>query len=153
MLDKEKAAKMLIVAWIKNWSMRTLLDAISEQHGAVTDERLAKIVKTFPFMPSNLSWYISNKGVGKMTRIAIPVISKKLNDALWDAKDNETRLSFYKYVLSLKTNVVNHKRKYESEDQIENNESYKESKAEYGSYRLSREAFKKASGHDWNTIK
>jgi len=153
MLNKEKAAKMLIVAWVKNWPMRVLLDAISEQHGEVSDERLAKIVEAFPFMPSNLSWYISNNGKGKLTKIAMPAINKKLNDALWDAKDNETRLSFYKYVMTMKTNVATHKRKYESKDQVENNKTLREANAEYSSYRLSREAFKKASGHDWNTVK
>lgn len=153
MLDKEKAAKMFIVAWVKNWPMRTLLDAISEQHGTITEERLAKIVAVFPFMPSNLSWYISDKGRGKTAKVAMPVISKKLNDALWDAKDNETRLSYYKYVLSLKTNMAIHKRKYESADQIENNKTMKEANAEAVSYRLSRTAFKKAQGHDWNTVK
>lgn len=153
MLDKEKAAKMFIVAWVKNWPMRTLLDAISEQHGEVTDERLAKIVEVFPFMPSNVSWYISDKGRGKTAKVAMPSISKKLNDALWDAKDNETRLGFYKYVLTMKTNKAIHKRKYESADQISNNKILKESTAEYGSYRLSRDAFRKARGHDWNTVK
>lgn len=153
MLDKEKAAKMLIVAWVKNWPMRVLLDAISEQHGTVNDERLAKIVEAFPFMPSNLSWYISNHGKGKLTKVAMPAINKKLNDALWDAKDNETRLSFYKYVMTMKTNVATHKRKFASEDQIQNNKTFKEADAEYKSYRLSRDAFKKAQGHDWNTVK
>lgn len=153
MLDKEKAAKMFIVAWVKNWPMRTLLDTISEQQGLVTDERLEKIVEQFPFMPSNLSWYISDHGKGKLTKIAMPSINKKLNDALWDAKDNETRLSFYKYVMAMKTNKAIHKRKFVSKDQIEHNKIMKESTAEYKSYRLSREAFKKAQGHDWNTIK
>jgi len=154
MLDKEKAAKMLIVSWVKNWPMRTLLGVITEDSQAkVTQERLDEVAKEFPFMPTNLSWYISNHGRGKMTKVAMPSISKKLNDALWDAKDNETRLGFYKYVLSMKTNKAIHKRKYDSEDQITNNRTLKESSAEYKSYKLSREAFKKAQGRDWNTIK
>jgi hypothetical protein len=153
MLDKEKAAKMFIVAWVKNWSMRTLLNAISEQHGEMSEERLAKVVKQFPFMPSNISWYISDKGKGKTAKVAMPAISKKLNDALWDAKDNETRLGFYKYVLSLNSGNVVHKRKYTSDEQIEHTKTIKEAKAEEVSYKLSRAAFKKASGHDWNTIK
>lgn len=153
MLDREKAAKMFIVAWVKNWSMRVLLDAISEQHGAINEERVAKVAEQFPFMPTNISWYISDNGKGKTAKVAMPAISKKLNDALWDAKDNETRLGFYKYVLSLNSKNVTHKRKYNSDEQIENTKIIKEAKAEEASYKLSRAAFKKASGHDWNTIK
>jgi len=154
MLDKEKAAKMFIVAWVKNWYMRTLLDVITEESvTAVTEERLAKVVEAFPFMPSTLSFYIANSGCGRTMRVSLPSINKKLNDALWDAKDNKARLDMYKYVMGIKTGKAIHKRKFDTTDQITGNAIRKESNAEYTSYKLSREAFKKAQGHDWNTVK
>lgn len=153
MLTLEQGAKYFIVGWIKDWSMRTLIDAMDEQHGDVTEERLKILTEQFPFLPSGISWYISKKGRGQQIKVAMPDISKKLNDALWEAKDNQERLSFYTYVMKLKTNKAVHTRKYNSEDQILNNKQLRESKATYESYKLSREYFKKRQGRDWFTVK
>lgn len=153
MLTLEQGAKYFIVAWIKNWSMRTLIDAMDGVSGPVTDERLEKLTKQFPFLPSNVNWYICKKGKGQQAKAAMPDIDKKLNDALWDAKDNEQRLSFYTYVMKLKTNKAIHTRKYNSVDQKQHNKEMKENHAAYESYKLSRAYFKKSQGRDWFTVK
>jgi hypothetical protein len=153
MLTLEQGAKYFIVAWIKGWSMRTLIDAIDEKHGEVTEERLKILTDHFPFLPSNINWYISKKGKGQQVKVAMPDISKKLNDALWGAKDNQERLSFYTYVMKLKTNKVVHKRKYNSEDQKQYNKEFRENNAAFDSYKLSRAYFKKCQGRDWLTVK
>jgi len=152
-LTLEQGAKYFIVAWIKDWSMRTLIDAMDETHGEVTDERLEKLTKQFPFLPSNISWYISKKGRGQQVKVAMPDIDKKLSDALWDAKDDQQRLGFYTYVMKLKTNKAIHTRKYNSAETKEYNQEAKENKATFMSYKLSRESFKKAQGRDWFTVK
>jgi len=153
MLTLEQGAKYFIVAWIKDWSMRTLIDAMDEKHGHITDERLEKLTQQFPFLPSNINWYICKKGAGHKLKAAMPDIDKKLNDALWDAKDNEQRLSFYTYVMKLKTNKAVHTRKYNSVDQKQHNKEFRENNAAFDSYKLSRAYFKKCQGRDWFTVK
>lgn len=153
MLTLEQGAKYFIVAWIKNWKTRTLLDALDGKHGELSEERLKALVDQFPFLPNNIGMYICNKGSGMLMKVAMPDISKKLNNALWDAKDDKQRLSFYPYVMKMKTNKAVHTRKYNSEDQIENNRQHRENKATDASYFLSRAYFKKCQGHDWFTVK
>ncbi len=153
MLTLEQGAKYFIVAWVKNWTMRTLINALDGESGFVSDERLKKLTDQYPFLPSNVNWYICKNGKGLHTKIAMPDIDKKLNNALWDAKDNQARLDLHKYVMKMKTNKVIHTRKFESKDQIENNKALRESKSEYESYKLSRAYFKKCQGRDWFTVK
>jgi hypothetical protein len=153
MLTLEQGAKYFIVGWIKDWSMRTLIDAMDEKHGEVTEERIKILTEQFPFLPSGINWYISKKGRGQQIKVAMPDISKKLNDALWEAKDNQERLSFYTYVMKLKTNKAVHTRKYSSSDQKQHNKELRENNATFESYKLSREYFKKSQGRDWFTVK
>jgi hypothetical protein len=148
-MDLEKAAGLLVVAWVKDWTILTLYSAINSSYGMPSDEEIEEFAKTYPFMTSNKTWYIRNK----LIRTYISSLDRKLNDKFWDAKDNAERLKLVKYITHIKADHVIAKRKFTSDEYKDRRKITREAKAEYGSYKISREAFKKARGHDWKTVK
>jgi hypothetical protein len=152
-MDLEKAAKYLIVAWIKEWRMRTLLNAIDGHGGEVTQEIIDRVHAKYPFMPNILHAYIAGKGQGILMRPYVSNLSKKLSDLLWDAKDNETRLSHYTLVMKLKGENLGRMQGLSKEDRAEQSKDIRYYKSASGGYKQSRHAFKLAQGRDWFTIK
>lgn len=154
MLTLEQGAKMLVVAWVKDWNMRTLMDILDEKtKHDVTDERLEELHKNFPFMPIHKYWYIANKGRGLNTMKFVADAYPKLSEKFFNANSNEVRLKNAPYIMKQNARDVLALTKY-SKDEVkhraENNRDYRSA---IGSYRLSREAFKKAHRNAWEVVK
>lgn len=153
-MNKEQAAKMLIVGWVKNWNMRTVLNAITEKNSDnINDEEILNFHNKYAFMPKNIWAYLSHRGSGVPVRKFIYDNYRKLNDALWDTDDNKVRLSFASYLISKKCQDVNSSSLYEKEDKDKNRKATRDysgfvkSKAHY------KDIFDKSSGHHWFTVK
>lgn len=84
MFDRKRASEYLIVAWVKDWSLRLYLKTISE--GEAID--WAEAHKAYPWLPSDATPYIQNLSVRRWASVAM----RQINDRLWDAKDNSERL-------------------------------------------------------------
>ena len=150
----ENAAKMLIVGWIKNWNMHTMIDALDEKSSErfITQERVDAMVKDFPFMPAEKSWYYGKFGHGSYVRKFVHDAYPKLSNALWDTEDNMKKLAFHTYVMSVKAGDIRPGRKYSKEDmkqKITTSRHYRQSMA---SECVSRDIFKKSSKHNWGTV-
>lgn len=91
MFTREKAAEYLIVAWVKDWSLRMYIDCIYGNHSYIDGEKLHK---DFPFLPPHIHWYVCNKGRGLKVRRMVAQCYPRLNDKLWDAKTDLERLAF-----------------------------------------------------------
>ena len=87
MFDREKAAKYFVVAWVKNWRMRTYLDAIGAL-GVVCFENLHDV---YPWLPAqkDLHFYIKNMEIRPWMSRSM----KTLSDKMWDTDDNAKRLA------------------------------------------------------------
>ena len=78
-MNIEQAAKFLIVGWVKDWTMRVLLDSIDgKSNKGITQERIDDCHNKYPFMSNNLHIYISKKGRGMLVRSYVSYLSKKL---------------------------------------------------------------------------
>ena len=94
MFTQEKAAKYFIVAWKKDWSLKMYVYAVLEGDYNFKFEDLHIL---FPWLPKDKFIYLRNSKVK-------PLIAReyrKLNDQLYDAKD-EDLLKFHKIILNLK---------------------------------------------------
>ena len=83
-----EAAKMLVVAWVKDWGFGTLAKTIAGE-----DYTAEGLHKSFPFMTGQ-DW-ILRKGFGKgiSVRRYVADYLPSVNALLWDAKDNEARIA------------------------------------------------------------
>ena len=145
---------MLIVGWIKNWNMRTLLDILDEKtKEEVTQERLDKINKKYPFMTNNIHVYVSNRGVGMDVKPYVAHLSKKLTDALWDTKDDLKKLGFHTYIQSLKFDKLNKLKRFNEKDLKEFRQDKKDYRETYAGYVQSREAYKLQRKTNWFQVK
>lgn len=153
-LNTEKAAKLLIVAWIKEWPMRTLLDAIREkQSNDLTQEETQKFAEEYQFMPKNLWVYISHGGNGMSAKKFMFDNYRKINDKLWDTTDNLKRLEHWVYFANKKCPNAKASKNYAVEDQNEKNKARKDYSAFVKSRKHYKEIFDKSSGHHWFTVK
>jgi len=153
-MNIENAAKMLIVGWVKNWSMRTTLNAIREKNSdKITDEEIANFHNQYPFMPKNIWLYLSNGGMGTPVRKFMYDNYRKVNDALWDTDDNKVRLSFWKYLASKKCPNILPSSAYTKEEKLERQKATKAFNNNVISMMHYKEITHKSSGHDWFTVK
>ena len=153
-MNTEKAAKLLIYAWIKDWPLRTLYDAITEKSSKnFSDEEIKKFSNKYSFMPSDHKLYIFNKGRGVSVKKFMFDNYKKINDILWDTEDNLKKLEYWVYFKNKKCESVMPSSKYNTKERNEkrvtskNYVGYVQSKMHY------REIFDKSSGHHWFTVK
>lgn len=153
MLDKEKAAKMFIVGWVKNWNMRTLLDVLDEKPGKINEERVLEAVKYFPFLPSYIGWYISGRGGGSHIRKFTHDRYPKLSNALWDTEDNAKKLAFHTYLLTATAGEVVPSSKFTQKERSERAKNGRDYRASIVGYQISRDIFKKAQKGSWTTVK
>ncbi len=154
MLTLEHGAKMLIVAWVKDWSMRLLMDVLDEKpNQKPSEERIAELHKQFPFMPTHLNWYINNKGRGINTTKFVADAYPKLSEKLFNTSSNEVRLKNAPYIMKQNAKDEKPKNKYSKEEYKEQRQETKLYRSATVSYRLSREAFKKSHRGAWEVVK
>ncbi|APB99038.1 hypothetical protein A4F89_06700 [Polynucleobacter asymbioticus] len=152
-MDIHKAAGYLVVAWVKDWNIRTLLNALGEGEDSITDEYVKSVNAQYPFMPMDLHNYIANHGKGSLVRTYLAEVDKKLSDAMWDSCSNEQRLKYVPYIKKMK---VTHKVKLRQLRNTDRNEvvrAISNERTATASYRLSRQCARKSNGHDWFTVK
>ena len=150
----EEGAKMLLVAWVKNWTMRTLLGVLYDNTRQKLDQEFADdCAKKFPFMPNHLYWYASHGGSGLEVRRFIAEAYPKLSDRLWDLKDPKDCLKHAEYVQKQKAKDIRVKAKYGHQETLERAKERREYRASTIGYRESREAFKKHGRSAWTTVK
>lgn len=153
-LNTEKAAKMLIVGWVKDWTMRVLLDSIDGKSSeGITQERIDNCHKQFPFMSDNLHIYVAKKGKGMLVRSYVSFLSKKLSDALWDTDDNLKKLSFFSYAQNLKADNIGNLSRFSKSDMKELLDQRKDYRTAQAGYFHSRNAFKLQRNTNWFTVK
>ena len=157
-LDKEKAAGMFLVAWVKEWSMMTLLcTLLGEQVNSIDEALLEEVHKHYPFMPNNLINYFAPylkrtrfEYVKRFTASNYP----KLNEALWNAKDNKEILALKPRVLKLVCPNIARTTKYSNAERAERAKELRDVKAVQLGYQLSRKRFTKGRGNNgWTTTK
>jgi hypothetical protein len=153
-MNTEFAAKMLIVGWVKNWSMRTVLNAVREKNSdKISDEEILEFHNQYPFMPKNIWLYLSNHGVGTPVRKFMYDNYRKVNDALWDTDDNKVKLSFAKYLASKKCPDIKPSSAYTKQEKNEHQKTLKSFANNARSMAHYKEIMHKSSGHDWFTVK
>lgn len=148
----EEGAKMLIVAWVKDWNMRTLMQILLDKT-EMTDECIEQLVTHFPFMPSHKHWYISNHGCGINTQQFVAQAYPKLSNKLYELKSNEIRLKCSQYIAKQKIGEFAPKSKYTKEDMNDHINNTNRYKQEIVSYRESRATFKKHNRSAWEIVK
>lgn len=145
---------MLLVGWVKNWTMRTLLGVLCDDvTHKLDDDFIERCVKNFPFMPNHLYWYASHGGYGLEVRRFIAEAYPKLSDRLWDLKDPKDCLKHAEYVQKQKAKGIKAKTKYGHQETLERIKERREYRAATIGYRESREAFKKYGRSAWTTVK
>ena len=153
MLSLEQAAKFLVVAWVKDWSMRTLLDVVDEKPGEIAPERVQAAATALPFMPENLHWYVANHGSGVTTRHFVADAFPKLSAFLWSAKDNEARLKVASQIAKLRAGAIKTTSRFSDAERNERRAVARESRQATESYRMSRDAFKTHQRGAWSVCK
>lgn len=124
-LDQESAAKFLIVAWVKDWKLRTYLDVL----GNGEKIRFEDAHKFYPWLPDNV--YILAKGY---TRRFVAETMRPISEALWNADTNEKRLLISKKVQSWvcdSSKYSHNEARYEDRKQIKR---YVASQMAYGAF-------------------
>lgn len=155
MLTLEQGAKFLIVAWAKDWGMRTLMDCLDERPigTEISDERIQDLTSAFAFMPSHTHWYLQNRGRGASARKFVADAFPRLNEALWSAKDNAKRLTLAKQIERLSAGGVKASSRLSASEISEASIDRKRAAAENAAYRLHRESFKTHQRSAWNVCK
>ena len=92
-MTQEQAAKYLIVAWLKDWSLTLYLSTVSrKRHVSLTDAH-----DLFPWLPADPFIFL----LGVKTRRYLAAQFPAFNDALFDAKDNSARLAMVPRIMQL----------------------------------------------------
>ena len=153
-MNTEQAAKMLIVGWVKNWTMRTVFGAIQEKNAdKINDETMLEFHNQYPFMPKNIWLYLSNGGTGTPVRKFMYDNYRKVNDALWDTDDNKKRLEFAKYLALKKCLNIKPSSAHTKEEKYQKQKATKSYHNSVKSMIHYKEIMHKSGGHDWFTIK
>lgn len=150
----EEGAKMLLVGWVKNWTMRTLLGVLCDEvTHKLDDELIERCAKNFPFMPTHLYWYASHGGDGLEIRRFVAEAYPKLSDRLWNLKDPKDCLKHAEYVQKQKAGVIKAQSKYSRNELSERAVERRHYRAATIGYRESRKAFQKHQRSSWTTVK
>lgn len=154
MLTLQSAAKYLIVAWVKDWRMRTLLDVLDGRTDEITEARLNAVVDVIPFMPLDFHYYLASGGRGILTRRYIAESFKRLSDLLWSASDNAARLKLAAQIERLKAphGIVLSSR-FDRGDLNMMARTRSNLRQSTTSYRASRESFKTHQRSAWSVCK
>lgn len=150
----EKAAKMLIVGWVKNWSIRVVFNSIIEKCPKHLDENMIlEFHNKYPFMPKNMWLYLSNGGSGTPVRKFMYDNYRKVNDAFWDTNDNTKRLNYWEYLASKKCPNLKPSSAYTKQEKMEHAKALKAYANNTRSMAQYKEIMNKSSGHNWFTVK
>jgi hypothetical protein len=153
MFTVERAAKFLVVAWVKQWDMRALLETLDERGGALTNERCADLERAIPFMSGHAHWYACNHGGGVEVRQYVADLFPNLSQALWGAKDNAARLRLAPQIERLRANGGKAARKYSAEEYAERKAAKRAARQTKAYYDMSRAGFKTHGRSAWNVCK
>jgi len=82
-MDLTEPSKMVVVAWVKDWSMLTLLCYLDKtEHRWVDEERAAAAHAKWPFMPPRIDHYVRKTPV----KTFLAETARPISDRLFDAK-------------------------------------------------------------------
>jgi hypothetical protein len=150
----EEGAKMLLVGWVKNWTMRTLLGVLCDEvTHKLDDEFVERCVKNFPFMPSHHYWYAAQHGNGLEIRRFVAEAYPKLSERLWELDDYKDCLKYAEYVQKQKAGNIKAQTKYGQKEKSQRAKEVRHYRASIIGYRESRKAFQKHQRSSWTTVK
>ena len=141
MMSQEQAAKYFIVAWVKDWSLRTYWRVITE----TTDTPWDQARSLYPWMP-DAGWFMANGCVRRFLAEA----HRTLNDAMWDAKDDKARLGLAPKIQAFQAGQVRARRIAAAAD---HREAMKENRRSRISIAIALESRDRGAGHHWNVCK
>jgi hypothetical protein len=140
-MTHEEAAKYMIVAWVKDWNLYTYLQVVTGEKKPDVDGAHTRL----EWLPTGRVSFVA-----KSARRFIADNFPRLNDRLWDAKDNAERLALYKQVMH--PVGANHKLHIDPARMALRKENGNLRRA-YLAEQQSTEAMRKGSGHHWNVCK
>lgn len=143
MFDKKKAAEYFVVAWVKDWRMKTYLSAIGAQ-----DLDHDKIHDHFPWMPIETHYYFVNQLIRAWTSMAM----RPINDKLWNTDDNKKRLSLATQIENWSSDKKNMSDRSRDEAK-ERRQEMKRYAANRLGYKLSVATMRRGQGTQWNVVK
>jgi len=147
---KEKAAQYFIVAWVKNWSLRTYIGAVMK-YGSDYE----KIHDLYPWMPDakNIHYYFKTD-----VRPWCALAMSEINNKLWDIADEDKRLAMPKFLALAKrvenwdsTGVKQSARHVN--DNREHTIDRRNARLTGLGHKASVDAMRRGSGHHWNVVK
>ena len=147
--DQLKIAKLVIYAWIKDWSCFTLYQSITGQ-SKIDEEILKNLCNKYKFLPFDWFWYHGRpKGIKKY----IADLDRKLNNALWDTEDNIKKLEFAFYLSKLNGSKIKSSSKYDKKDIAEHNKASRGFKSFVLGQVEHKEHNQKMNNSHWRTAK
>jgi hypothetical protein len=94
-MDLQSAAKYMVVAWVKDWSLATYIGTVSPGTSA------AAAHTAFPWLPADQGWWRDENGecatVRRFMQQAFPVT----NARLWEAADVSGRIAVHAEIMRL----------------------------------------------------
>lgn len=141
--SREKAAQYYIVAWVKNWRIRTYLHSVGLRH--VNFEGVHDI---YPWMPKAIHPYLKNMPIKVFTGYYM----KPMQDKLFDANTNEQLLGLAKQIEKWRSDVYIANTRH-AKDTRERHKDIRDYGAAMMLHKASIDAMRKGSGHDWKTVK
>lgn len=131
----------MIVAWVKDWSLYTYLQVVTGEKKPDIDSAHTQ----FEWLPTGRVSFIK-----KTAKRFIADNFPKLNDRLWDAKDNAARIALHKQVM--RPVGENHKLHIDKARIAARKSSH-----DYGRMLIAEgasvEAMRRGSGHHWDVVK
>jgi hypothetical protein len=141
--SREKAAQYYIVAWVKNWRIRTYLHSVGLRHTDFGD-----VHDLYPWMAKDLHPYLKNMPI----KIYSGYYMKPMQDKLFDADTNEQRLKIAEQIEHWVSDlyVANTRHTKDTLERYNDNRDYRSTMQ---IYKASVGAMRKGAGHDWKTVK
>ena len=141
--SREKAAQYYIVAWVKDWHIRTYLDAVGLRDAIFED-----VHDLYPWMAKNLHPYLTNMRIKPHTGFYM----KPIQDKLFDANTNEQLLGLAKQIESWVSDAFVANKRHQK-DARERRKDFRDYDATMMAYKASVDQMRKGNGHDWKTVK
>ena len=141
--SREKAAQYYIVAWVKNWPIRTYLHSVGLRYANFED-----VHNIYPWMAKDLAPYLKNMPV----KVYAGYYMKPIQDKLFDANTNEQRLKIAEQIEHWVSDsyVANTRHKKDTRERYNDNRDYRSTMQ---IYKASVGAMRKGAGRDWKTVK
>jgi hypothetical protein len=145
--DQLRVAKMLVAAWVKDWTCMVLYQALTGKR-KIEKEVVDTLCEKYKFLPADWFWYQGAKGVRKY----VADLNKRLSDALWDTEDNAKKLSFASYIITLDGIGIKSTSKYSREDMNLHKSDRKKFRGTF-TRGAAKEYSQKMNGTHWGTVK